>query len=193
MALSTVIGKNSRRFRDDRGFSQSVLAKRAGLSKQTIVDIEAGRANPTVETLEVLAEALGVSSRALISEMGNEVLFQSGELVHWQDLGALAVRNLDQVYGSGYVYNAVIRLEAGRGAARSRSRSGTQGMLRHCYVLEGRVELGPEGRTIEAEEGDFVRFPGEGPHLFQSITSAALVFVVTTTPQQSMRGAVTIF
>lgn len=191
MVLATVIAKNSRRFRDDRGFSQSVLAKRAGLSKQTIVDIEAGRANPTVETLEVLAEALGVSARALISEMGNEVLFQSGELVHWQEQGVLAVRNLDQVYGSGYVYNAVIRLEAGRGAARSRA--GTQGMLRHCYVLEGRVELGPEGRTVEANEGDFVRFPGEGPHLFQSITSAALVFVVTTTPQQSMRGAVTTF
>ncbi|MBK0422017.1 helix-turn-helix transcriptional regulator [Leucobacter sp. CSA2] len=167
------------------------MAERSGLSKQTIVDIEAGRANPTIETLETLSEGLGVSVRALVSEMGNEVMFQSGELVHWQELGYAAVRSLDQVYGSGYVYNAVLRLEAARGAARPRS--GARGVLRHCYVLEGRVELGPEGRTIEAGERDFVRFPGEGAHLFRAITPQALVFVVTTTPQASTRSAASSF
>ena len=167
--LSAVIARNCRRFREEIGVSQHTLSRKSGLSKQTIVAVEAGRANPTVETLEVLAEALGVSVRVLLTEMGNEVLFQSGELVHWMEQGPLSVRSLDQVYGSGYVQNAVIKLEARRGAARSRE--GTRGMLRHCYVLAGRVELGPEGRTIEANEGDFVRFPGEGPHLFHAMTS----------------------
>jgi transcriptional regulator with XRE-family HTH domain len=184
--LSTVISKNCKKFRDEMGISQQALARRAGLSKQTIVGIEAGRANPTVETLEVLADALGVSARALLTEMGNEVLFQAGGLVHWQEQGDISVRYLDQAYGSGYVQNAVIRLEARRGAARSRA--GTRGMLRHCYVLEGRVELGPEGLTVEADEGDFLRFPGEGPHLFRALTSSALVFVVTTMPQLTSRG-----
>ncbi|MBO1900401.1 helix-turn-helix transcriptional regulator [Leucobacter weissii] len=191
MAISSVIARNTKRFREDRGYSQAVLAGRAGLSKQTIIALEGGRSNPTIETLEVLAEALGVSARALISEMGNEVLLQSGELVHWQEQGGLAVRNLDQVYGSGYVYNAVIRLEARTGVVRPRA--GTRGMLRHCYLIEGRAELGPEGRTVEADEGDFVRFPGEAPHLFRSITSSALIFVVTTMPQQSMRNLTNTF
>lgn len=185
--MASILARNSKKFREDRGYSQAVLAKRAGLSKQTIVDMEAGRSNPTMETLEVLSDALGVSPRALISEMGAEVLFQSGEFVRWQDQGGLSLRSLDQVYGSGYVYNAVIRLEARRGP--TRSRSGSRGLLRHCYVIEGRVELGPEGRTVQATDGDFVRFPGEGPHLFQALTATALVFVVTTAPQMSMRGA----
>lgn len=191
MSVTAVIAKNSRRFRADRGLSQIALARLSGLSKQTIVDIESGRANPTIETLEALAEALNVSTRALISEMGNEVLFQAGGMARWEDQGAVTVRNLDQVYGSGYVYNAVIRLDARHGIARSRS--GTKGMLRHCYVLEGRVELGPEGRTVDADEGDFVRFPGEGPHLFRAITMTALLFVVTTMPQQSLRGMASVF
>jgi len=191
VGISSVVAKNTRRFRLDRGYSQLALARRAGLSKQTIIDIEAGRANPTMETLEELAFGLGVSPRALISEMGREVLFQAGEGAHWQDQGTLAVRNLDQVYGSGYVYNSVLRLEARRGPARTRG--GTQGMLRHCYVVEGRAELGPEGRLVEGAEGDFIRFPGEGPHQFQAITSFALLFVVTTVPQVSMRGALNAF
>jgi len=187
MAISSVIARNCKRFREDQHLSQVALAQRAGLSKQTIVDIEAARANPTIDTLEALAEALEVSARALISEMGNEVLFRPGDRAHWQEQGSFSVRNLDQIYGSGYVYNAVIRLEADRGT--SRSRSGTRGMIRHCYVLEGTVELGPDGRTINASEGDFVRFPGEGAHLFQTITPTALLFVVTTTPQLSTAAA----
>lgn len=182
--LSAVIAKNCKRFRDEIALSQQALAKKAGLSKQTIVDVEAGRANPTVDTLEVLAEALEVSVRALLTEMGNEVLFQSGELVHWQDQGALAVRQLGQAFGSGYVQNDVIRLEHRKTARRV----GTRGMLRHCYLLEGEVELGPEGRTVHAKAGDFLRFPAEGPHLFQAVTPSALVLVVTTKPQLTSRG-----
>lgn len=185
MGISSVISRNVRRFREEQKLSQSALAEQAGLSKQTILAVEAGRANPTIDTLETLADALRVSTRALISEMGSEVLFQSGEIVQWQDQGPLSLRSLDQAYGSGYVHNAVIRLDSHKGAVRSLS--GTRGMLRHCYVLEGKVELGPEGRTVQATVGDFVRFPGEGAHFFQPITPSAMLFVVTTMPQLSSR------
>lgn len=182
--LSSVIGRNIRKFRQQRQLSQSGLAELSGLSKQTIVDLEAERANPTMATIEVMASALEVSPRALLTELGSEVLFQSDEPARWEDQGALLVRNLDQVYGSGYVFNAVIRLDAARGTARSRH--GTRGMLRHCYVLEGLVELGPEGQMVRARAGDFVRFPGEGPHSFVALTPSALVFVNTTMPQLSL-------
>lgn len=191
MSISSVISRNVKRFREEQELSQVALAERSGLSKQTILGVEAGRANPTVDTLEALAGALNVSLRALISEMGSEVLFHPGALIQWQDQGSLSLRTLDQAYGSGYVHNAVIKLDSRKGAVRSLS--GTRGMLRHCYVLEGIVELGPEGRTVQAEVADFVRFPGEGPHIFHPITPTALLFVVTTMPQLSSRDSVAIF
>lgn len=191
MAMSSVIARNSKRFREDRNLSQAALAQQSGLSKQTILSLEAGRANPTIETLEALAEALEVSTRALISEMGSEVLFQSRDYARWHTQGLITVRSLDQIYGSGYVHNAVIRLDKDKGVVRSFS--GTRGMLRHCYVIEGQVELGPEGRTVLADEEDFVRFPGEGAHLFQAISASTLLFVVTTTPQISSRASGIIF
>lgn len=186
MAASGVISRNLRRFREDQLLSIGELGRRSGISKQTIASIEAGRGNPTVETLEELAGTLGVSIRALFSEMGTEILVHSGDGIRWLDQGGMRVRQLDQAFGSGYVYNSVLRLAADNGPTLQRASS--RGSLRHCYVLEGRVRLGPEAAPIVVEADDFVRFPADTPHLFEAITADARVFVCTTAPQLSMAG-----
>lgn len=48
------------------GLTQFQLAVRAGLSEKSIVRIERGQANPTAETLQKLASALGVAPAALL-------------------------------------------------------------------------------------------------------------------------------
>jgi transcriptional regulator with XRE-family HTH domain len=50
-----------RRIREQRGLSQQQLADRAGVVKSTIYEAEAGRHIPRIQTLEKLADALGVS------------------------------------------------------------------------------------------------------------------------------------
>ena len=62
-----VIGKNIRRFRQEKGISQDRLSKLADLSLNTIVNIESGgNLNPTIETLNKIATALGVKVDDLI-------------------------------------------------------------------------------------------------------------------------------
>ena len=62
-----VIGKNIREFRQEKGISQDRLSKLADLSLNTIVNIESsGDANPTIETLNKIANALGVKVDDLI-------------------------------------------------------------------------------------------------------------------------------
>jgi transcriptional regulator with XRE-family HTH domain len=53
--------ENLRRIREERGLSQRALADRAGVVKSTIYEAEAGRRIPRIQTLEKLADALGVS------------------------------------------------------------------------------------------------------------------------------------
>lgn len=66
--LST-ISKNIRQYRKEKGFSQDRLSKAAELAYNTIVKIESGEnPNPTVETLERIAKALGVSIEKLFKE-----------------------------------------------------------------------------------------------------------------------------
>ena len=59
--LST-IGKNIRQRRKKLGFSQDKLSKIAGVAYNTIVKIESGEnLNPTIETAQKIAKALGAS------------------------------------------------------------------------------------------------------------------------------------
>jgi transcriptional regulator with XRE-family HTH domain len=52
--------------RKQRGWTQPVLAKRAGLSAGYIARVETGRHDPKLSTLVKLAKALGVPVAALL-------------------------------------------------------------------------------------------------------------------------------
>jgi transcriptional regulator with XRE-family HTH domain len=49
-----------REIREKQGLSQQELADRAGVVKSTIYEAEVGRRIPRIQTLEKLADALGV-------------------------------------------------------------------------------------------------------------------------------------
>lgn len=52
--------------REERGWSQLELAKRAGIDRKTVNRVENGKYLPTVDTLVSLSSALGVSVDYLI-------------------------------------------------------------------------------------------------------------------------------
>ena len=62
-----LIGKNIKKFRQEKGVSQDRLSKLADLSLNTVVNIESGgNLNPTIETLTKIANALDVKVDDLI-------------------------------------------------------------------------------------------------------------------------------
>jgi transcriptional regulator with XRE-family HTH domain len=58
--------ENIRHIREARGMSQRALADRAGVVKSTIYEAEAGRHIPRIQTLEKIANALGVEIADLL-------------------------------------------------------------------------------------------------------------------------------
>ncbi|MER9171211.1 helix-turn-helix domain-containing protein [Mesorhizobium australicum] len=66
MDIRKLVGRNLSRIRKAAGLTQEVVAERANLSQQYVSELEAGKRNPTVETLQVLAQALGVSHLDLV-------------------------------------------------------------------------------------------------------------------------------
>lgn len=62
----TRVAMNVQRLRDKRGLTQQDLADKAGLSREYISRIEAGRQDPTVGTLEKIAKALKVKLVELV-------------------------------------------------------------------------------------------------------------------------------
>ncbi len=65
----STIGKNIKRFRQEKGLSQDKLSKLADLSLNTVVKIELDDSpNPTIETVQRIAKALEVSVDELLKK-----------------------------------------------------------------------------------------------------------------------------
>lgn len=65
----STIGKNIKKFRQEKGLSQDKLSKLADLSLNTVVKIELDESpNPTIETIQRIAKALDVSVDDLLKK-----------------------------------------------------------------------------------------------------------------------------
>lgn len=65
----STIGKNIKRFRQEKELSQDRLSKLADLSLNTVVKIELDEnPNPTIETMQSIAKALEVSVDDLLKK-----------------------------------------------------------------------------------------------------------------------------
>jgi transcriptional regulator with XRE-family HTH domain len=68
MDILAVVGKNIRKLREEKGFSQEGLALRAGLKRSYMGYIERGDKNVSLTTLRQIAMALNVHPSVLIIE-----------------------------------------------------------------------------------------------------------------------------
>jgi len=63
---SKKLGKNIKRIREQKKMSQGDICRALGFDRAQISNIEAGKGNPTLSTIEKIAQALGVSSNELL-------------------------------------------------------------------------------------------------------------------------------
>jgi transcriptional regulator with XRE-family HTH domain len=68
VTMSNALARNLRHRRVSAGLSQEDLAERTGLSQTWISRMEIGQANPTMETLETVAEALSIRVHDLFDD-----------------------------------------------------------------------------------------------------------------------------
>ena len=64
--ISEQLGKNMKRIRAKRGMSQGDIARALEVDRGYISNIENGKKNPTIATIQKLANALGVSADELL-------------------------------------------------------------------------------------------------------------------------------
>ena len=60
------VGENIRRLRRKSGLTQEELAELVGMNPKSIIEIEAGKRNPTLKTLKKIALALKVELSTLL-------------------------------------------------------------------------------------------------------------------------------
>jgi transcriptional regulator with XRE-family HTH domain len=162
MELSATVAARIGRLRRDREWSLSSLASRAGIGKATLSEIEAGRRNPTLETLYAVAGALDVPLVQLISAPSER---RAGE--HPRVEGAAVVATLLESWEDPGMTTELYRL-AIRPGARQVSPAHGAGVTEHLTVVSGRVLVGPVGAPIEAGAGDHVSWSGATDHVYEA-------------------------
>ena len=66
MTICERLGRNLRKLRQSKGWSQEAFAYEADLHRTYISDLERGARNPTITVVEKLAKALGVKPGQLL-------------------------------------------------------------------------------------------------------------------------------
>jgi transcriptional regulator with XRE-family HTH domain len=172
------IAANLRALRERRNLSVVSLAERSGVARATLTNLEAGRGNPTVDTLYALADALGAALGDLIDEPRRtrvEVL-RAGQGTRVQ--GAVSARLLDRVHGHGLAEFYEVDF-----AVRARHASPhPPGVVESLIVTSGRLRTGPADAPVELAPGDFIRFPGDVPHVYQAIGGPAHAVLLMSHP-----------
>jgi quercetin dioxygenase-like cupin family protein len=71
----------------------------------------------------------------------------------------------------------IYRVGAEPGAGH-RARPHTAGTLEHLILGTGRVLAGPEGEAVEIGPGDYLRYPGDVPHVFEALEPGTLGVII---------------
>lgn len=66
MSINEKIGKRVRELRKEKQWTQTDLANAMGTSKAMIIELEAGKGNPTLERLKNVSKALGVKLEIIL-------------------------------------------------------------------------------------------------------------------------------
>jgi transcriptional regulator with XRE-family HTH domain len=162
------IAASLRILRQRQGLSVAQLAERSGVARATLTKLEAGQGNPTIDTLYALADTLGAALGDLIDEPSARVeVIRAGEGIRVR--GAVTARLLDRIHGRtlAELYEVTLATRARRAGPHP------AGVVESLILTAGRLRVGPAEHPVELSAGDFVRFPGDVPHLYQAIGAPA--------------------
>ncbi|WP_256106548.1 helix-turn-helix domain-containing protein [Streptomyces sp. ODS05-4] len=164
------IARALRQERQAARLSLSELAKRAGVAKSTLSQLESGSGNPSVETLWALASALGVSLSALVDPPRPAVtVIRAGEgpVVHSEHAdytATLLAACPPNARRDAYA------ITAEPGSVRA-SDPHSPGTVEHVWLGTGSALAGDPDTPVTLSPGDYMSYPGDRPHVFQALAA----------------------
>lgn len=164
-----------RRERERVGVSIAELARRAGVAKSTLSQLEAGTGNPSIETLWSLGVALGVPFSALVEPPAPSVrVVRAGQGLRLRADQADFASTL--LSAGGHARRDLYVMELEPGAPRD-AEAHNPGSVEHV-VAAGRIRVGPKDDPVELGPGDFISFPGDVPHRYEALEPGAWAVLI---------------
>ncbi|MCC9305800.1 XRE family transcriptional regulator [Kitasatospora sp. RB6PN24] len=168
VAPMQVISAALRRERRRADLTLSEVARRAGVSKSTLSQLESGVGNPSLETLWALCNALGIPFSRLIDLPTRRVrVVRAGE--------GPAVLASESSYQAALLAACppaarrdIYTIAAEPGSQRT-SDPHLAGAVEHVVVCRGRALVGIADEPHELLPGDYTAYPADVPHVFRAL------------------------
>jgi transcriptional regulator with XRE-family HTH domain len=164
--LARNLARNLERIRAARNFSQSELARRAGLPRSTVSHVESGQGNPSLQNLARIAGVLGVGLDELVSEpRGEQLLIRAADVpVKQRSGGRIRIGKLlpERITG--------LEIDRMQLAPRSSMRGTPHlpGTKEYLHGLTGEVQVLVAGSLFPVTAGDVLAFAGDQPHSYRN-------------------------
>jgi XRE family transcriptional regulator, regulator of sulfur utilization len=185
------IAENLQKLRKGQELSLAVLARKAGIGKSTIFNLERAQGNPAIDTLWSLARALDVPIGALFVDTSlldvrvmrrheAPILFdetsrpraKDGRYRHHADIGSptFVSRHLVSTHPGRQCELYWIDMAAG---SLHESAGHTSGLIEHVVPIVGSVVMSVDNEVVALSAGDRMTFPAERPHSYKTTDEAA--------------------
>lgn len=172
------IGKKVETYRKSQGLSIRELANRADITPSMLSQIERGLANPSIQTLKILAKTLQVPTFSfLLEEVRTEELVVRSQHRKKMIMDDVSYELVSPDI-SGKMATAIMHFPP--------DSSSSEKLLDHqgeevAFVIEGKIRISLEGEEYILETGDSVKIPSYMKHRWINDFSekAAILFSVT--------------
>jgi transcriptional regulator with XRE-family HTH domain len=162
--LADLIGARVRSLRQARGLSVNALAAAAGVSAGIVSQIERDRANPSLNTIEKICTALGVTTDAILATepTANDPPFVARTGSHQRILVGAAPIVKEMLSPPG---NRSLRMMHIALPPRSENLDVVTGIGQKAgWVMEGEIRVVVDGQAARLLRGDSFQFNSAQPH-----------------------------
>jgi transcriptional regulator with XRE-family HTH domain len=178
MKSEKTVGERLRVVRTERDLSQRALAQLANISTNSVSLIERNEISPSVATLQNLATALHVRVSYFFEDETSEesILHVKANQRTSVDSQGVRIESIGSRIRSQEVEPFVVRLSPHTGSGERQVVHAGHEMV---YCLKGRIEYLIDGTSYQIEEGDFLLFEANLPHIWRNPFNAPAEFILT--------------
>jgi XRE family transcriptional regulator, regulator of sulfur utilization len=157
-----------KRFRNEQGWTLDALAKRSGVSRAMLSQIETRKTNPTIAVLWKISTAFGIHFSALLGEEAGRdvtVLKREAMQVLMSSDGAFQSRPLFPRSSERKAEMYELRLAPGK---RTEGPPHAPGTRENLVVVKGALTVWVAAMPYELVAGDSIDFAADVPHAYEN-------------------------
>ncbi|WDP91945.1 MAG: helix-turn-helix transcriptional regulator [Desulfobacter sp.] len=158
-----------RSLRMKRGITAEALANQANITRATVVKLESGKGNPTVETLNAIGKVFGLTASQLI-QMAETGGAESGRTAPYDRDGFKGVH----ISFPGF---EAFHLKAPKGCRSVSVPELHDHTAEICLVTSGRLRISVMGTARELGPGEALRFKALHEHELEIMEDAQLLLI----------------